>query len=67
VLHGRQPAVRRVEDPDNFVERLAEKAKGRVVGDPLDPKTEQGPQVSQEQLDKILHYVSSVRSKVRPS
>ena len=40
-----------------FVERLAEKAKGRVVGDQLDPKTEQGPQVSQEQLDKILHYV----------
>ena len=28
-----------------------------MVGDPLDPKTEQGPQVSQEQLDKILHYV----------
>jgi aldehyde dehydrogenase (NAD+) len=40
-----------------FVERLAEKAKGRKVGDPTDPKTEQGPQVSQEQLDKILHYV----------
>jgi aldehyde dehydrogenase (NAD+) len=40
-----------------FVERLAEKAKERKVGDPLDPKTEQGPQVSQEQLDKILHYV----------
>jgi aldehyde dehydrogenase (NAD+) len=42
---------------EEFVERLAEKAKGRKVGDPLDPKTEQGPQVSQEQLDKILHYV----------
>ena len=42
---------------DEFVERLAEKAKGRKVGDPLDPKTQQGPQVSQEQLDKILHYV----------
>jgi aldehyde dehydrogenase (NAD+) len=40
-----------------FVERLAEKAKDRVIGDPLDAKTEQGPQVSQEQLDKILHYV----------
>lgn len=40
-----------------FVERLAEKAKGRAIGDPLDPGTEQGPQVSQEQLDKILHYV----------
>ena len=48
-----------VEDKihNEFVERLAEKAKGRKVGDPLDPKTEQGPQVSQEQLDKILHYV----------
>ncbi len=42
---------------DEFVERLAEKAKDRVVGNPLDPKTEQGPQVSKEQLDKILHYV----------
>ena len=42
---------------DEFVERLAEKAKGRKIGDPLDPKTEQGPQVSEEQLDKILHYV----------
>jgi aldehyde dehydrogenase (NAD+) len=42
---------------DEFVERLAEKAKGRKIGDPLDPKTQQGPQVSQEQLDKILHYV----------
>ena len=42
---------------DEFVERLAEKAKQRKIGDPLDPKTEQGPQVSQEQLDKILGYV----------
>ncbi len=37
--------------------RLAEKAKARLIGDPLNPGTEQGPQVSQEQLDKILHYV----------
>ena len=40
-----------------FVERLAEKAKERKLGDPLDPTTEQGPQVSQEQMDKILGYV----------
>jgi aldehyde dehydrogenase (NAD+) len=39
-----------------FTERLAEKSKERKLGDPLDPKTEQGPQVSQEQMDKILHY-----------
>jgi aldehyde dehydrogenase (NAD+) len=40
-----------------FVERLAAKAKNRKVGDPMDEKTEQGPQVSQEQLDKILGYI----------
>jgi aldehyde dehydrogenase (NAD+) len=40
-----------------FVERLAEKAKKRKLGDPLDAATEQGPQVSQEQMDKILGYV----------
>ena len=41
----------------NSSTRLAEKAKKRKVGDPLDEATEQGPQVSQEQLDKILGYV----------
>jgi aldehyde dehydrogenase (NAD+) len=41
-----------------FAERLAERAKQRRLGDPLDPTTEQGPQVSQEQLDKILHYIN---------
>jgi aldehyde dehydrogenase (NAD+) len=41
----------------DFVERLAAKARQRRVGDPLDPKTEQGPQVSGEQMDKILGYV----------
>ncbi len=40
-----------------FVKRLAAKAEGRKVGSPLDEATEQGPQVSQEQLDKILGYV----------
>lgn len=40
-----------------FVNRLAERAKKRKLGDPLDPTTEQGPQVSQEQMDKILGYV----------
>lgn len=39
-----------------FVERLAEKSKERKIGDPLDEKTEQGPQVSKEQMDKILGY-----------
>jgi aldehyde dehydrogenase (NAD+) len=42
---------------EEFVGRLAEAAKARKVGDQLDPTTQQGPQVSQEQLDKILKYV----------
>jgi aldehyde dehydrogenase (NAD+) len=42
---------------EEFVARLAEKARARRVGDPLDERTQQGPQVSQEQLDKILGYV----------
>jgi aldehyde dehydrogenase (NAD+) len=42
-----------------FVQRLSERAKKRKVGDPLDEATEQGPQVSQEQLDKILGYIKS--------
>lgn len=48
-----------VEEPirAEFVARLAERAKARRLGDPLDDATQQGPQVSQEQLDKILGYV----------
>jgi aldehyde dehydrogenase (NAD+) len=40
-----------------FVERLAERSKERRIGDPLDPNTQQGPQVSKDQMDKILHYI----------
>jgi len=40
-----------------FTQRLVDKAKKRKLGEPLDPTTEQGPQVSQEQMDKILGYV----------
>jgi aldehyde dehydrogenase (NAD+) len=50
-----------VEDKiyDSFVERSVARARERVVGDPLDRKTEQGPQVDREQMDKILGYVES--------
>jgi aldehyde dehydrogenase (NAD+) len=48
---------------DDFVARLAEKARNRNIGDPLDPATEQGPQVSQEQMEKILHYVDLGRKE----
>ena len=43
---------------DAFVDKLVSKARAIKQGDPLDPSTEMGPQVSQEQLDKILRYIA---------
>ncbi|MEE6526036.1 hypothetical protein FKM82_026416, partial [Ascaphus truei] len=42
-----------------FVRRSVEHAKRRLVGDPFDPKTEQGPQIDQEQFDKIVELIQS--------
>ena len=44
---------------DEFVERSATRAKNRTVGDPFDPKTEQGPQVDNAQFEKIMSYIES--------
>uniref|UniRef100_A0A8C7LTC2 aldehyde dehydrogenase (NAD(+)) n=1 Tax=Oncorhynchus mykiss TaxID=8022 RepID=A0A8C7LTC2_ONCMY len=44
---------------DEFMERSVARAKSRVVGDPFNMKTEQGPQVDEEQFKKILGYISS--------
>ncbi len=42
---------------DEFVERSAERAKKRTVGNPFDKNTEQGPQVDQEQFNKVMGYI----------
>jgi len=44
---------------DEFVERSKERAQKRVVGNPFDLKTEQGPQVDKEQFTKILSLIES--------
>uniref|UniRef100_A0AAY4A957 aldehyde dehydrogenase (NAD(+)) n=1 Tax=Denticeps clupeoides TaxID=299321 RepID=A0AAY4A957_9TELE len=44
---------------NEFVERSVERAKRRVVGDPYNLGTEQGPQVDDEQFKKILGYINS--------
>ena len=44
---------------DKFVERLVKKAQAQKVGDPFDPGTTQGPQVSQEQCDRIMGYIEA--------
>jgi aldehyde dehydrogenase (NAD+) len=47
---------------DQFVEKSSARARKRTVGDPFDPKTEQGPQVDQSQFDKVMGYIESGRS-----
>ncbi|MFO0946939.1 MAG: aldehyde dehydrogenase family protein [Planctomycetota bacterium] len=42
---------------DSFVKKLTAKARNRKVGDPFDPETEQGPQVDQNQFEKIIGYI----------
>jgi aldehyde dehydrogenase (NAD+) len=42
---------------DKFVEKVASMNKSRKLGDPLDPATEQGPQVDKAQFDKIMKYI----------
>ncbi len=47
---------------DRFVEKSVERAQQRRVGDPLDPGTQQGPQVDQSQFDRVMGYIESGRS-----
>src|SRR4051812_38395916 len=47
---------------DAFVDKIVAKAKARRVGDPFDPATEQGPQVSQEQYDRVMGYIDAGRT-----
>src|SRR5438874_1902922 len=44
---------------DQVVDKVLAKAKGRKVGDPFDADVEQGPQVSQEQCDRIMGYIEA--------
>lgn len=48
---------------DQFVEKSVARARKRVVGDPFDPKTEQGPQVDQTQFDRVMGYIESGESE----
>ncbi len=44
---------------DEFVTKLAERAKKMAPGDPLDPKTRLGALVSESQMKKVLGYVET--------
>ncbi len=42
---------------DAFIEKITNLNASRKIGDPLDPDTQQGPQVDQAQFDKIMKYI----------
>ena len=48
---------------DRFVEELAARARKLRLGNPLDPATQMGPQISARQMDRILHYIESGKSE----
>jgi len=43
---------------DKFVERAVEMARNKKVGDPFE-EVENGPLISQVQLDKVLNYIET--------
>ena len=42
---------------DEFVAKLVKRASQRVLGNPFDTETQQGPQIDQAQFDKIMSYI----------
>ncbi|MBC7966393.1 MAG: aldehyde dehydrogenase family protein [Fuerstia sp.] len=48
---------------DKFVERIVQRAQQRVLGNPFDVETNQGPQIDQAQLDKIMSYIDRGQSQ----
>lgn len=48
---------------DQFVEKSVVRARKRLVGDPFDPATEQGPQVDERQFERVMAYIRSGRNE----
>lgn len=48
---------------DRFVNGLAERAKKMKVGNPLDPASEMGAQISKTQFDRIMSYIDAGRQQ----
>ena len=48
---------------DEFIDKLAARAKKMVPGDPMDPKTRFGAVASKKQLETVLRYIESGRKE----
>jgi aldehyde dehydrogenase (NAD+) len=44
---------------DEFVAKLVQRTKSQKVGDPFDPETTQGPQITREQQERVLSFIDS--------
>src|SRR6202007_944182 len=44
---------------DQFVEKMMKMVKSQRIGDPFDMATTQGPQVSQEQFDRVMGFIEA--------
>jgi acyl-CoA reductase-like NAD-dependent aldehyde dehydrogenase len=48
---------------DRVVDEIAARAKKLRVGNPADPNTQMGPQISSRQMDRILDYIESGKAE----
>ena len=48
---------------DEVSQMIADRARQRILGDPLDDTTEQGPQIDKKHLDRIDSYVRSATTE----
>lgn len=48
---------------EHVVEKIAEYAKGYKCGDPFDPTSNQGAQVSKQHMESILNYIDSGKNQ----
>lgn len=46
---------------DRFIERLVERTRSIVIGDPMDEAVQMGPLISAAQRDKVLGYVDTAK------
>jgi aldehyde dehydrogenase (NAD+) len=44
---------------DEFVQKMVKRVSKVKIGDPFDPSTNQGPQVSDEQFNRVMSYIES--------
>jgi len=48
---------------DQFLDKLIDRAKNMRVGDPFDPSSEMGSQISEQQMGRILGYIETGREE----